>query len=183
MIEYFNSSGEKRKEKQKNKCESIQDIFYNLHREIVSCYNVNMKYDYTIVSRWRNKEQVIELVEKIRAKGKTVYSFIEGDGEAYELKDIEGALHPEEFMQHFEKRDWQTDPAIREVFEIDLQALKSATTCILLLPAGKSAHIEAGIAFGLGKECILIGEQKEAESLYLIFDKFYSTIDEFIQNL
>lgn len=142
-----------------------------------------MQYDFTIVSRWRNKEQVRELVEKIRAKGKTAYSFIEGDGEAYELKDMEGALPPEEFMQHFEKRDWQTDSAVREVFEIDLRALKNAKVCILLLPAGKSAHMEAGIAFGLGKKCILIGEQKEAESLYLIFDEVYPTMEAFLANL
>jgi len=53
----------------------------------------------------------------------------------------------------------------------------------MLLPAGKSAHIEAGIAYGMGKKCILIGEQKEAESLYLIFDKYYSTIDAFIESI
>jgi|GEM_PF-3631094 len=35
----------------------------------------------------------------------------------------------------------------------------------------------------LVKTCILIGEQKEAESLYLIFDEFYKTVDEFIESL
>jgi len=49
--------------------------------------------------------------------------------------------------------------------------------------AGKSAHIEAGAAFGMGKKCILIGEQKEAESNYLIFDESYSIADEFINNI
>jgi hypothetical protein len=54
---------------------------------------------------------------------------------------------------------------------------------ILLLPAGKSAHIEAGVAYGMGKKLILVGEQKETESLYLIFDECYNSVDEFIQSL
>lgn len=53
----------------------------------------------------------------------------------------------------------------------------------MLLPAGKSCHIEAGIAYGLGKKCILIGQQKEAESLYLIFDDNYNSVDEFLENI
>ena len=60
---------------------------------------------------------------------------------------------------------------------------QNSKALILLLPAGKSAHIEAGVAFGMKKKCILIGEQKEAESLYLIFAESYQTIDEFIDGL
>lgn len=52
-----------------------------------------------------------------------------------------------------------------------------------MLPAGKSAHMEVGIAYVMGKKCILIGEQKEAESLYLIFNEVYSSIGEFIASL
>jgi hypothetical protein len=143
-----------------------------------------MKYQYTIISRWRNREGVEELTNKIRQKGKTVYSFIEGDGSEHELKDSEQKYHPEEFMKKYESiPDWKNDPAVREIFEIDLEAMKNAETVILLLPAGKSAHIEAGIAYGTGKKLILIGEQKETESLYLIFNEFYNSIDEFIKSI
>lgn len=51
------------------------------------------------------------------------------------------------------------------------------------MPAGKSAHIEAGIAYGLGKKLVLIGEQKKTESHYLIFDEFYKSIDDFLTSL
>lgn len=112
-----------------------------------------------------------------------MYAFIEGDGKEYELKEVSGKLTPEEFMQHFESRDWQTDSAIREVFEVDMEALKQSEALILLLPAGKSAHMEAGIAYGMGKKCILIGEQKEAESLYLIFEEVFPSMDEFLHIL
>lgn len=49
---------------------------------------------------------------------------------------------------------------------------------LLVLPAGKSAHIEAGIAYGLGKKCYAIGEYDVTDSLYLIFDKIFKNENE-----
>lgn len=143
-----------------------------------------MQYSYFIASRWRNKEQVLDLTEKLRKKKKSVYCFIEGDGTEYALKDAEQQYSPEAFMEKFESiPNWQTDPAVKEIFDVDMNALKASEMLLLLLPAGKSAHIEAGAAYGMGKRCILIGEQKETESLYRIFDEFYLTIDDFIKSL
>ena len=143
-----------------------------------------MKYQYTIISRWRNREKVEELTNKLRKKGKTVYSFIEGDGSNHALKDSEQKYAPEQFMQKFESiPNWKNDSGVREIFEIDMKALKESESVILLLPAGKSSHIEAGVAYGLGKNLIVIGEQKETESLYLIFNHFFNTIDDFINSL
>jgi len=143
-----------------------------------------MKYDFFIASRWRNKKSVLELTRKMRDAGKSVYCFIEGDGTKYELKDLEEKHEPEEFMQIFESiPDWKSDPKVKEIFEADINALKNSESLILLLPAGKSAHVEAGVGYGMGKKCIVIGEQKETESLYLIFDAFYKSIDDFIKSL
>lgn len=148
------------------------------------CYTFPMQFEYFIASRWRNKETVLELTEKLRQKGKTVYCFIEGDGTHYELKDAEQAHTPEAFMKKFENiPDWRNDKRVQEIFDIDMKALKNSEKLILLLPAGKSAHMEAGVAYGMGKKCIVIGEQKETESLYFIFDEFYNTIDDFIASL
>ena len=143
-----------------------------------------MSYQYCIISRWRNRSQVEELTKKIRSKGKSVYSFIEGDGTQYELKDDEETHEPEEFMKKYESiPNWKNDSRIREIFDVDLKALKDSENVVMLLPVGKSTHIEAGIAYGLGKNCILIGEQKETESLYLIFGESYNSIDEFVEAL
>ena len=142
-----------------------------------------MQYDYFISSRWRNKKVVLELTEQLRAKGKTVYCFFEGDGKSNEIWAKKETHTPEAYMEEFEQTpDWQENFAIRHMFETDMKALKQSHTLILLLPAGKSSHIEAGVAYGMGKKCILIGEQKEAESLYLIFDAFYQSIDEFVES-
>src|SRR3989344_2160499 len=137
-----------------------------------------MKYQYFIASRWRNKNQVFDLVNKLREKGKTVYSFFEAPHAVHRIKN-----DPDEDMKDFEKRDWQNDEYVKEVFKNDMDAEKESETLIMLLPAGKSAHIEAGAAYGMGKKCILIGEQKEAESNYLIFNELYPTADKFINNI
>lgn len=143
-----------------------------------------MKYQYFIASRWRNKEDVLNLTHQLRNKGKSVYCFIEGDGKNYYLKNAEQQHDPEEFMKMFERiPDWQTNPHVREIFDVDMNALRDSEVLVLLLPAGKSAHIEAGAAYGMGKKMIVIGEQKETESLYLIFDQFYNSIDNFIDSL
>ncbi len=137
-----------------------------------------MKYQYFIASRWRNRDQVLELAQKLRKKGKIVYCFLEAPHAAHRIKS-----DPNEDMKLFEKRNWQKDPYVKDVFENDMEAEKDSETLIMLLPAGKSAHIEAGAAYGMEKKCILIGEQKEAESLYLIFDEYYSNIESFIASL
>ena len=90
---------------------------------------------------------------------------------------------PEESMQNFEQLDWQNDSLVAEIFQNDMDAEKASDTFIMLLPAGKSCHIEAGAAYGLGKKCILVGEQKEAESLYLIFNERYDSVAEFLETI
>ena len=135
--------------------------------------------DYTIISRFRNKEQCQCLIKKLEEKGKTCYDFC-----ALPADPNNADAHPEEQMKHHESvKDFYNDPYFQHMFEKDLNGLKNANTVIMLLPAGTSAHIEAGIAFGLEKPLILIGEPEKPESLYLIFKERYKTIDEFIETL
>ncbi|HSD98477.1 MAG TPA: hypothetical protein VLB73_02130 [Patescibacteria group bacterium] len=141
-----------------------------------------MQYDYFVASRYRNKEEVLRLVHALEGKGKKVYSFIETEASTKHVGSVSGDV--EEQMKYYEAREnWQKDPAIREIFESDMEALRNSDALILLLPAGKSAHVEAGAAYGMDKKCFLIGEQKETESLYLIFDKTYPTIESFLASI
>lgn len=62
---------------------------------------------------------------------------------------------------------------------------KDSRNFLLVLPAGKSGHIEAGIAYGLDKKCYAIGEFDATDSLYNIFDSIFSNedeLEEFIKN-
>ena len=132
--------------------------------------------DYTIISRFRNKQQCDLLVRKLQDKGKTCYNFSEQSGDP---KNPDA--HPEEQMKVFEAtKDFLNNEMFQTYFKRDLDGLKNAQKVILLLPAGTSAHIEAGIAYGLNKPLILIGEPEKPETLYLIFKERYATIDEFL---
>lgn len=135
-------------------------------------------YDFFVSGRWRNRDSVIDLAHKIRSRGHSVYCFLEA---AHAMHRIANA--PEEDMKNFESLDWRNDPYVKEVFENDMNGQKNSDVFVMLLPAGKSCHIEAGVAYGIGKKCILIGEQKEAESLYLIFDEIYPSVDAFLKSL
>ena len=135
-------------------------------------------YDFFVAGRWRNKDAVVALAKGIRACGYTTYCFLESAHNADKQE-----VHPDEHMDHFEKLDWKSDPYVRQVFEEDMAAERASDTFVVLLPIGKSCHIEAGVAYGLGKKCIAIGEQKEAESLYLIFHETYDTVEDFLRSL
>lgn len=146
----------------KNDKQKIIDLF---------CYTQIMKYQYFIASSSRNKDKIIELTEKLRRKGKTVYSFIE-------TNPLEKLISEE-----IDVKDWRNSEINKFIFEKDMKPLKDSETLILLLPAGKSGHIEAGVAYGLGRKCIFIGKPDETDSLYLIFAEDFPTIDDFISNL
>jgi hypothetical protein len=138
-----------------------------------------MKYQYFIATRWRNRDVALPLIRMLRAKDKTVYTCFESPQSTERIKE-----NPEVAMQKFEAtNNWGQDEEINAIFQTDMQGLRESEALIMLLPAGKSSHIEAGAAYGMGKKCILIGEQKEAESLYLIFSEFYDSIDDFIKSI
>ena len=58
---------------------------------------------------------------------------------------------------------------------LSMTCVPSATpkSFLLVLPAGKSAHIEAGIAYGLGKRCYAVGPYDTTDTLYHIFEKIF----------
>jgi hypothetical protein len=136
------------------------------------------QYDYFVSGRWRNRDNVLRLARRIRKKGYKVYCFLEAPHATHRVKN-----DPGKDMEDFEKLDWRSDKYVREVFENDMKGEKNSNNFVMLLPAGKSCHIEAGVAYGLGKKCILIGNQKEAESLYLIFEESYPTVEKFLQTI
>lgn len=135
--------------------------------------------DYTIVSRFRNRDEVNDLIKRINQKGFSCYNFTEMPADP---DNADG--HPEEQMRVFESTDdFLTNEYFRKIFDRDREGLRNAKNVILLLPAGISAHIEIGMAYGMGKKCILIGTPSKPETLYLLFDEYYSTTEDFISNL
>lgn len=63
-------------------------------------------------------------------------------------------------------------------FERDMEHLRSASAVILLLPCGKSAHLEAGWAVGAGKPvAAYLPEPVQPELMYGMFDLVTYEID------
>ena len=89
----------------------------------------------------------------------------------------------EEKQQEFEKMGLKSKTVLK-IFQEDLEGERKSKNFLLVLPAGKSGHIEAGIAYGLEKKCYAIGEYEATDSLYNIFEKIFkdeNELEEFIK--
>jgi hypothetical protein len=138
------------------------------------------KTDYTVLAKFRNKKNAKYLIDKIIEQGYTCYNFFDLPIE----ENIVDKLTAQEYMKRMESTsDFLKDKYFQKVFQKDLRGLKNAEKIVVLLPAGNSVHIEAGIAYGLGKELILIGKIEKPESLYLIFNKHFETVEQFLRSL
>ena len=89
---------------------------------------------------------------------------------------------PEEKQKEFESLSLKSD-IVLNLFHNDLEGEKNSRNLLLVLPAGKAAHIESGIAYGLGKKCYAIGEYEATDTLYNIFEEIFSSeteLEEFL---
>ena len=75
-------------------------------------------------------------------------------------------------------------PLAERQFAADLEALKGADVCVLVLPCGRSAHTEAGWMAGVGKKVVVfIPEMVEPELMYKLFDAVVGTLDDLVRCL
>ena len=89
----------------------------------------------------------------------------------------------EEKQKEFESLDLKSE-IVLSLFNNDLEGEKNSKNLLLVLPAGKAAHIEAGIAYGLGKKCYAIGEYDATDTLYNIFETIFNSeteLEEFLK--
>ena len=142
-----------------------------------------MKYDYFVAGRTRDRDQILELVNRLRQAGKKVYCFL---GNAYESEEFSFSndIDPEISMQQFESvRNWRTDKEFQKIFKADMDGIRESSEFIVVFPAGLSAHMEIGAAYGMGKKCYSIGKFEKPESLYLMIDKDFATADDFMEKI
>ena len=59
----------------------------------------------------------------------------------------------EEKQREFESLDLKSD-IVLNLFNQDLDGENNSKNFLLVLPAGNAAHIESGIAYGLGKKSV-----------------------------
>jgi hypothetical protein len=134
-----------------------------------------------VASSWRNQMQQ-GVVHTLRSAGHEVYDFKNPPGRTgfhWSRVDPEwqgwSPAKYRELLQH---------PVAQAGFKSDFDAMQWADTCVLVMPCGRSAHIEAGYFNGAGKELhILLAEEQEPELMYLMGTSICLNLDEVLQRV
>lgn len=127
-----------------------------------------------VASSWRNKYQP-EVVGDLRACGLDVYDFRNprpGD-DGFRWSEIDP-----------DWQNWTTEayvealkhPIAEAGFKSDMVALENADATLLILPSGRSAHLELGYAVGKDQRtAIYIPEKQEPELMAKMVDRILAT--------
>ncbi len=138
-----------------------------------------MKYDFFIAGRARNRDNILKICNLFDKYGVSYYCFLKNE-EKWEYGNSNQT--PEERQREFEALDLKSEIVLK-LFNQDMEGEKASQNLLLVLPAGKAAHIESGVAYGMGKKCYAIGEYEATDTLYNIFEKIFSNEKELEQFL
>ena len=121
-----------------------------------------------VASSWRNEKQQ-GVVKSLKKCGHDVYDFRhpEPDNSGFHW----GKIDPD-------WRKWSTKefkkalshPTAWKGFSLDWEAMLNAELCVLVMPCGRSAHLEAGYFVGAKKRLIILLEDGEPELMYNMAD-------------
>lgn len=103
-----------------------------------------------VASSWRNEIQP-DVVKTVRSAGLETYDFrhpVQGD-HGFHWSEIDPAWKDWDFTSY---RKGLAHPLADKGFLMDMNALRAADATLLVLPCGRSAHLELGCAVGLEQE-------------------------------
>lgn len=140
-----------------------------------------------VASSWRNPIQQ-SVVAALRAEGHEVYDFRNPPSSTgfswAEVKSDAALGIPGKGS------DWETvenyismvnHPRAIDGFYSDYDAMEWADTCVLVLPCGKSAHLELGWAVGSKRQtAILLEDPVEPELMYRMVDYLAMSVSDLI---
>jgi hypothetical protein len=139
-----------------------------------------------LASSWRNERQPV-VVEALRHYGHQVYDF-RNPSEGYENPTgVTAGFQWSEIDPNWQQWtsgqyiDALLSPIAQRGFESDYRAMQWADTGVLLMPSGRSAHLEAGYFNGARKPLhILLGDEQEPELMYLMATSISRSIAELV---
>lgn len=128
-----------------------------------------------VASSWRNAHQPT-VVEFLRSLGHEVYDFrhpAEGE-EGFHWSEIDPDWEDWPSRTY---RNALSHPIAELGFGNDKHGMDWANTCVLVLPCGRSAHLEAGYMAGQGKRVIIYipDGRTEPELMYKLCDRIAVT--------
>ena len=120
-----------------------------------------------VASSWRNPKQE-EVVIELKSEGHDVYDFKNpGPGKTFHWSDIDPDW---ELWSPVDLLEAHQHPLAIKGFEVDMEALKRSTSCLLVMPCGRSAHLELGYAAGEGKPVGIMLSSGGPELMYKMAD-------------
>lgn len=140
-----------------------------------------------VASSCRTGEAVYKLVNALRHKlsaSDTVYNFLEPKSGAVGFRWEEIDIDHAQWTHWAWLRALET-PQAQRGFDRNFEAMRRADLCILLLPCGRSAHLEAGWCKGrckklfiYGKACVSAGSTPwEHDLMYKMADGLFDSQD------
>lgn len=133
-----------------------------------------------LASSWRNPRQP-EVVNALRAAGHEVYDFRNpapgNHGFAW------SSISP--YWEKWSPKAFRlalTNPIAEEGFQLDSGAMEWADAIVLLLPCGRSAHLELGWGAGSGRyTAVLMEQHNEPELMYKLCDYIALNVEELLE--
>lgn len=121
-----------------------------------------------LAASWRNPYHS-SMLELLRAHSHEVYDFKNPPfSTGFKWTDI-GLELPCSAADY--RQALNTHPRAAQGFMADFKAMRWADTCVLLLPSGRSAHLELGWMAGAGKRTIIVTQDgEEPELMALLAD-------------
>ena len=144
-----------------------------------------------VSSSWKNELQP-DLVTLLRQHGHKVYDFRHPDGrdDRNVWEEVTPPLHLNTAYQQsiLTPPDYDkmlSQKAVRDRFNDHFNAMSDADTCVLLLPCGRSSHVEAGYMAGVGKRVFVYDTSTHItpELMYLTFDGYFHTEEDLLEAL
>ena len=131
-----------------------------------------------VASSWRNENQP-NLVNLLRENNHQVYDFrnpfYTNSGFSWSQVDPNWMNWTAEQYRSY----LLTSPMTAYGYMADTRAMEWADTCVLLLPCGRSAHLEGGWFAGRGKRLIILTQDgEEPELMALMANEICVSIDE-----
>lgn len=135
-----------------------------------------------VASSWRNQLQQ-SVVARLRTEGHQVYDFKNPapGSNGFHWSEIDPCY-----------RNWNPEGFRRALghvlaidgFDRDMHALETCEACVLVLPCGRSAHLELGWASGAGRlTFVLMTAPDEPELMYKMSSRIVTSLDELVHEL
>lgn len=134
-----------------------------------------------VASSWRNLHQPM-IVDLLRDHGHEVYDFRNpphNTGFGWHQIGLSLPCSAEDY-----RKALLTHPRAAQGFMSDFAAMRWADTCLLVLPCGRSAHLEFGWMAGAGKRTLILTQDgEEPELMALLADTICINVEEVLIEL